>query len=161
MPGIAVTCDAEIAVVGASGSRVIPAASFFLGPLTTVLKPDELIVEIHLPAWPRGRHWGFEEFARRHGDFALAGIAVFYDGDESGRACNAHIGVIGACARPHRLAEAEAILNGRVLDANVVREVARAASAAVDPPEDLHANAAYRRALVATLLERALKRAAA
>src|SRR6202521_93915 len=73
MPGIAVTCDAEIAVVGTSGARVIPAADFFEGALTTALKPDEIIVEIRLPAWPKQRRWGFQEFARRRGDFAMAG----------------------------------------------------------------------------------------
>src|SRR5436305_12694900 len=59
LPGIAVTCDAEIAVVGKSGARVIPAADFFEGALTTALTSDEIIVEIRLPAWPAGRRWGF------------------------------------------------------------------------------------------------------
>src|SRR5438876_4852401 len=57
LPGIAVTCDAEIAVVGASGARTIPAAEFFTGPLTTVLRPDELITELRLPSWPADRRW--------------------------------------------------------------------------------------------------------
>ena len=76
MPGIAVACDATIAVVGAAGAREIAAADFFLGPLTTALAADEIITEIRLPAWPAGRRWAFEEFARRRGDFALAGIAA-------------------------------------------------------------------------------------
>src|SRR5207247_8129595 len=62
MPGIAVTCEAEIAVVGRSGSRVVPAADFFVAALTTVLEPDEIITEIRLPPWPAGRRWGFQEF---------------------------------------------------------------------------------------------------
>src|SRR6266702_7606943 len=82
MPGIAMTCDAEIAVVGQSGPRVIRAADFFQGALTTALTSDEIIVEIRLPAWPEGRRWGFQEFARRRGDFAMAAAAVFYDQDE-------------------------------------------------------------------------------
>src|SRR6266851_175002 len=65
MPGIAMTCDAEIAVVGKSGARVIQAADFFQGPLMTALTPDEIITEIRLPAWPAGRRWGCREFARR------------------------------------------------------------------------------------------------
>src|SRR5262249_12765366 len=73
MPGIALTCDAEIAVVGKSGAHVIQAADFFQGALTTALTPDEIIVEIRLPAWPAGRRWGFEEFARRRGARAAAG----------------------------------------------------------------------------------------
>src|SRR5262245_56203933 len=79
MPGIAVTCDAELTVVGKGGRRVIKAADFFLGALTTALKPDEILTEVRLPAWPSTRRFGFQEFARRRGDFAMAGIALFYD----------------------------------------------------------------------------------
>ena len=79
MPGIAVTCDAEIVVTGKAGARTIKAADFFLGALTTALEPDEIITEIRLPAWPAKRRWGFQEFARRRGDFAMAGVALFYD----------------------------------------------------------------------------------
>ena len=159
MPGIAVACDAQIVLAGSAGRRVVPAAEFFTGALSTVLADAELIVEIRLPRWPAGRRWAFEEFALRRGDFALAGIAAFYDEDPSGRATNAHIGVIGACTRPHRLAQAEAALNGKAVDAAAILSAAKAASAAVDPPSDLHASAAYRRSLVGTLLERALTRA--
>ena len=159
MPGVAVTCDAELTLAGSKGTRVVRAADFFLGPLSTVLADDELIVEVRLPAWPAGRRWGFEEFARRRGDFAVAGIAVFYDPDARGVACNTHVGVIGACHRPHRLAGAEAALNGRVADEQAILAAANVAAADVDPPTDLHASAAYRRALVGTLLERALMRA--
>ena len=76
MPGIAVTCDAEIRVLGAKGERVIPAGRFFTGALTTTLADDEIIVEARLPAWPAKRRWGFEELARRRGDFALAGTLL-------------------------------------------------------------------------------------
>jgi carbon-monoxide dehydrogenase medium subunit len=161
MPGIAVACDAEIAVAGKAGTRVIAADDFFIGALTTALTPDEVITEIRLPAWPAGRRWGFQEFARRRGDFAMAAAAVFYDIDAQGRATNAHVGVIGVGERPTRLADAEAVLNGAKVDAEVIAAAARATSAAVDPPEDIHASAAYRRALVGTMVERALARAAA
>ncbi|MBI2959778.1 MAG: FAD binding domain-containing protein [Betaproteobacteria bacterium] len=160
MPGVAVTCDAELALTGSKGTRVVRAADFFLGPLSTVLADDELIVEVRLPAWPPGRRWGFEEFALRRGDFALAGVAAYYDPDAEGIARNAHIGVIGACHRAHRLARAEAALNGRAADEQAILASAEVAAAEVDPPTDLHASAAYRRALVQTLLERALLRAA-
>jgi carbon-monoxide dehydrogenase medium subunit len=146
--------------VGAAGERVIAAADFFQGALSTSLKPDELLVEIRLPAWKPGRRWAFQEFARRRGDFALAGIALYYDLDSSGRARDAHIGVIGACTRPHRVPEAEAELNGRAVDADTIARAARALCAAVQPPEDLHASSEYRRALAGTLLERALASAA-
>ena len=73
MPGIAMACDAEIAVVGTAGARTIKSGDFFEGALTTALAPDEIIVEIRLPAWPAARRWGFQEFARRRGDFAIGG----------------------------------------------------------------------------------------
>jgi carbon-monoxide dehydrogenase medium subunit len=161
MPGIAVTCDAEITIVGKSGTRKQPAAKFLTGALSTTLAPDELITEIHLPPWPEGRRWGFEEFARRRGDFAMAGVAVFYDRDERGRAKDAHIGVIGASSYARRIPAAEAALNGHAVDEAAILAAAEAAAAGVDPSDDIHASAAYRRALVATLVERALKRAAA
>ena len=156
MPGIAVACDGELILVGPSGSRLVPAASFFLGPLTTVLAPDELITQVHLPPWPQTRRWGFQEFARRRGDFALAGVAAFYDLDSSGRATNTHIGVIGVSDRPKRLAAAEAILDGHVVDADAIAATAEIAAKVVDPPDDIHGTSRYRRALLATLVERAL-----
>ncbi len=161
MPGIAITCDAEIAVVGKAGARVIQAADFFQGALTTALTADEIIVEVRLPAWPPERRWGFEEFARRRGDFAMAAAAVFYDQNDNGTAREAHVGVVGVADRPLRLASVEAVLNGRTVDAAAIAEAEAAASAAVDPQDDIHASAAYRRALAGTMVERALKRAAA
>jgi aerobic carbon-monoxide dehydrogenase medium subunit len=156
LPGIAVTCDAEIHLKGKNGSRVVRAGDFFVGALSTVLADDELIVEARFPAWPPGRRWGFQELSPRRGDFAYAGVAAFYDLHE-GKAINAHIGVIGACHRPHRITQAEIELNGRAVDAASIRDAAAAAEKAVDPPADLHASAAYRRSLVGTLLERALR----
>jgi carbon-monoxide dehydrogenase medium subunit len=158
LPGIAVSCDAQIAIKGAHQSRIVPAKDFFTGALSTVLADDELVVELRLPAWPRGRRWAFEEFSRRRGDFALAGIAVFYDLGARDEVVDAHIGVIGACLRPHRVAPAEDVLNGRSLTREIIAKAARALEAALEPPSDLHAPAAYRRALAGTLLERALER---
>ena len=158
LPGVAVACDAQIVTQGAKGARTIAAADFFTGALSTVLADDELIVELRLPAWPRERRWAFEEFSRRRGDFALAAVAVFYDRESTGAARDAHIGVIGACLRPHRVPQAEALLNGRCLDADTVAVAVRAFEAALEPPSDLHASAAYRRSLAGTLLERALMR---
>jgi len=155
-----VTCEAEITLVGAAGARTICASEFFTGPLSTVRQPAEIITELHLPFWPMDRRWAFREFAQREGDFALAGIALFYDEDLGGRAHNAHVGVIGACRRPQRLTEVETLLNGRLLDNESIRQAAATAAQAVDPPDDLHAGAAYRRGLVATLVERGLRNAA-
>src|SRR5215470_2673400 len=143
MPGIAVSCDAEIAVVGAAGPRVIPVDDIFIAPLTTVLAADEIITEIRLPAWPPQRRWGFREFSRRRGDFAMAAAAVFYDVDNAGRAQNAHIGAIG------------------VGDLTVCERAGAAASAGVSPQTDIHASSAYRKSLIGTMVERALESAAA
>jgi carbon-monoxide dehydrogenase medium subunit len=156
MPGIAVTCDAEITVIGKAGARIIAAANFFLGTLTTALAPDEIITEIRLPPWPAARRFGFVEFARRHSDFALAGVAAFHDGD-NGKARNTHIGVIGVADRPLRLPDAEDAINGNALDEATIAAAVAAAHAAVDPPDDIHASGTYRRHLVGVLLERALR----
>ena len=157
MPGIAVACEAEIAVVGAAGPRVIAARDFFIAPLVTALAADEIIAEIRLPAWPAGRRWGFQEFSRRRGDFAMAAAAVFYDVDDAGLARNAHIGAIGVGDRPLRLAAAEAEVNGKAVDLTVSERAGVAASAAVNPPDDIHASGAYRRSLIGTMVERALQ----
>ena len=159
IPGIALACEAEIATVGTAGPRLIKAADFFIGPLMTLLEPDEIIVEIRFPAWPAQRRWGFQEFARRRGDFAMAAAAVWFDQDEGGRARNAHVGAIGVGDRPQRLPEAEAALNGCMIDDAVIAQAEAAACAAVDPQTDIQASAAYRRALLGTMVERALKSA--
>lgn len=158
LPGIAVTCDAEIVAIGSAGTRAIAAQDFFVGPMMTSLAHDELVTELRLPPWPPARRWAFEEFARQHGAFALAGIALYYD-LQGGVAANTHIGVIGASSKLQRIAEAEAALNGRVVDEAAILETAKAAAAAVDPADDIDAPAAYRRSLVETLTERALQRA--
>ena len=160
MPGIAITCDAEMTVVGKAGKRVIKAADFFLGALTTSLEPDEILVEVKLPAWPAGRRYGFQEFARRRGDFAMAGIALFYDTGADGKATNAHVGVIGVGDKQRRLGKTEAAINGSAVTEAVIAKAAEAASAEVEPQDDIHASAAYRRALTGTMVERALRSAA-
>ena len=160
MPGVAVTCEAQIAVTGKAGMRLIAAGEFFEGPLMTALKPDEIITEIRLPRWPAKRRFGFEEFSRRRGDFAMAAAAVFYD-EQSGTAANAHVGVIGVADRPLRLARVEALINGQKINDAVIAKAEAAAAAAVDPADDIHASGVYRKALVGVMVERALKRAAA
>jgi carbon-monoxide dehydrogenase medium subunit len=160
MPGICQTCDAIITAVGKGGSRTIKADDFFQGALTTALEPDEIVTEIHLPAWPAARRWDFQEFARRRGDFAMSGVALYYDLD-GGKAANAHIGVIGVGDRQKRLPKAEAALNGNAVNEALAVKVGEAASSDVEPQDDIHASAAYRRSLTGTLTERALLAAAA
>src|SRR3954453_6200284 len=108
LPGVALTCDATINVVGSRGARTIAAADFFTGPLTTALNSDEVILGMHLPAWRAQRRWAFKEFARRKGDFALAGVALFYDMDAQGKTTTPHIGAIGVSGTPVRLKASEA-----------------------------------------------------
>jgi aerobic carbon-monoxide dehydrogenase medium subunit len=160
LPGIVLTCDAEIAVVGKSGTRVIAAKDFFRGPLMTALEVDEIITEIHFPAWPAGRRFGFCEFARRRGDFALAAAALFYDQDSEGRVRNTHAGAIGVAEVPVRLTGVETVLNGNKIDDATIAKAEAAASGAVDPADDIHASGAYRKALIGVMVERALRSAA-
>jgi carbon-monoxide dehydrogenase medium subunit len=161
LPGIAVTCEATIAVVGKAGARVIKAADFFQGPLMTALKADEIITEMRLPPWRVRRRFGFAEFARRRGDFALAAAALFYDEDGDGKADNVHVGAVGVADRPLRLAAVEQVLNGNSIDEATIAAAEAAASAAIDPPDDIHAGGAYRKVLIGVMVERALRSAAA
>jgi aerobic carbon-monoxide dehydrogenase medium subunit len=160
LPGIAVTCEGEITLFCTAGARTVRACDFFTGPLSTLRRPDEIITELHLPKWPSGRRWAFRKYARRDGDFALAGMLLFYDEDRQGTLSNVHVGVIGACPRPHRLTRVETLLNGQAIDDGLIRQAAETAAEEVDPPDDLHGDAAYRRGLVATLIERGLRAAA-
>ena len=157
--GIAVTCDATIHVGGMDGKRSIPASSLFTGPLETSLKDGEIITAVEFPRLSKGRRWAFEEFARRRGDFALAGIAIHFE-HSSNKVLDAHIGVIGANDRPIRLTDAEAALNGHALDTATIASTVAAARAQVQPHSDIHGSAEYRRSLVGTLLERSLVKTA-
>jgi carbon-monoxide dehydrogenase medium subunit len=160
MPGIALTCEAKLTIVGASGTRIEDVADFFVGPLQTTLEPDEILTEIHLPAWNAERKWAFLEFARRKGDFAMAGVALFYDLDGKQRIVGAHVGAIGIADRPIRLTEVESLLNGNPLTESLIAAASAKARQTVDPPSDIHAPSAYRAALVSTLLARGLKKTA-
>jgi carbon-monoxide dehydrogenase medium subunit len=159
LPGLVMTCEAEIAVVGHAGARVIAAKDFFRGPLMTALEPDEIITEIRFPPWPSARRFGFCEFARRRGDFALAAAALFYDPDSEGRARNAHVGAIGVADVPLRLTAVENVLNGCEIGDATVAQAETAASRSVDPADDIHATGAYRKTLIGVMVERALRSA--
>jgi carbon-monoxide dehydrogenase medium subunit len=160
LPGIALACDAIITVIGSRGARTIAAADFFNGPLTTALNLDDVIVSVRLPIWKAQRCWAFKEFARRKGDFALAGVALFYDTDAQGKAIHPRIGAIGVSSTPVRLKPSEAALAGCQVDAETIARVASLAANDLEIYDDIHAPADYRRALLKTLVERALRRAA-
>ena len=160
LPAVVVTCEAQITVLGKAGERVIAAADFFRGPLMTALKTDEIITEIRFPAWPARRRFGFVEFTRRRGDFALAGAALFYDEDGK-KLRNAHVGAFGVADRPLQLAAVEKVLNGNAIDDALIAKAKAAASASVDPADDIHASGAYRKTLIGVMVERALHAAMA
>jgi carbon-monoxide dehydrogenase medium subunit len=156
LPGIVVICEADVVVRGSAQSRVIAAGDFFRGALTTALQPDEIVTEIRFPAWPRQRRYGFREFARRRGDFALAAAAVTFEQAEQ-KFRNVRIGAIGVADRAIRLAAAERVLEGREVTDVAIAESAAAASAATDPADDIHASGAYRKTLIGVMVERALR----
>lgn len=157
-PAIAVACGARFGIYSARGTRTAEADEFFLGPLTTVLQPDEILTDVRFPVWPAGRRWGFEEFSLRPGDFALAGVAALIDGVGASVSCR--LVCFGVGEKPSRMPRAEATLAAGPLTGEVI---ARAASEAMDEVEaqtDIHASADYRRALVEVLVERTVRRAA-
>lgn len=155
-PTLVVTCGAEVVVAGQDGERIIPAADFVMGPMTTALAADEIIVQIRFPAWPQARRWGFEEFARRRGDFAMAAAAVFYDLDGDQRALDPHVGIIGDADGARRLTDVEDLLAGQRITRSLLTEARALAERSTTPSEDIHAPAPYRRALIGTMVERAL-----
>jgi len=156
-PAVAVSCEAEISTVSATGSRVIAASDFFVAPLFTVLEPDEIITEVSFPKWSPGRRFGFQEFSRRRGDFAIAGAIVHYDMDASGRMADVHVGAFGLGNTPIRLEEAEALLNGQAPSVDHFEQIVAAAMKDVEIQDDIHADAEYRRSLLQTMLMRALQ----
>jgi carbon-monoxide dehydrogenase medium subunit len=157
MPGLSVTCECTLTIVGSNGERQVPASEFYTGALETVLEPDEILTQVRFPHWPPGRKWGFEEFSHRKGDFAIAGVAVFYDLSSVGVIENAHVGVIGAASTPIRLAPVEGRLNGSALSEELIAEMVELGAASVDPQDDAQISSDYRRSLVGTLLGRVLR----
>ncbi len=157
---VAATLEAEIVAESRAGQRLIPASEFFVASLATALKPDEVLTEVRLPLLGETARFGFEEFSRRVGDFALAmTLAVLWL--EKGRIEKARIGIGGAANRALRVPDAEEALRGRTPSPELLRQAADIAAAAVNPVEDIHASAAYRRDLVRALTRRALERALA
>jgi len=156
----AVTLGADIVALSARGPRVIAADDYFEGMMMTTLAEDELLREVRLPLLPKDARFGFYEFSRRAGDYAIAMALATYR-LKDGVIVEPRVGVGGAEGRPRRIAEAEAALAGRTPGAEVFRAAGEAAAAAVDPLEDVHADAEFRRDLVRAVTRRALERAAA
>jgi aerobic carbon-monoxide dehydrogenase medium subunit len=152
--------DGEVLAKNARGERVIAARDFFKGIMTTALRDDELLVEARLPMLAAGTRCGFYEFNRRAGDFALAAALATYR-VEGGKIVEPRVAIGGVEPNPRRIAEAERALEGAEPGDKAFRAAAAAATAAVDPLEDIVNSAEFRRDLVLAVTRRALERAAA
>jgi len=156
----AVTLGAEIVAASRRSRRLIAADDFFAGLMATALAEDELLLEARLPLLAPDTRCGFYEFSRRAGDYALAMALVAFR-LEDGVIAEPRIGIGGAEAQPRRIAAAEAVLAGRKPDDESFRAAAEAAADAVEPMEDIHADAEFRLDLVRAVTRRALERAQA
>jgi CO/xanthine dehydrogenase FAD-binding subunit len=158
-PLVAVVLNAQFVLRSQSGIRTVAARDFFLAPLTTAIKPDELLCEIRFPLVSDPAAWGFQEFCRRPGDFAIAAVACQLTLDGNRACAAASLAVGGAHATPLLVAEAERVLQGSRGEEAAFRQVSEVAAAAVEPPADVHGSSEYRRRLVKVLTVRALKEA--
>jgi CO/xanthine dehydrogenase FAD-binding subunit len=159
-PMLALLLDARIATVSPRGTRAIAAKDFFLGALTTALDPAEIVTEVELPALVPGMGWGFEELARRQGDFAIAAVCVLVA--MSGKRCTeARIALVGGGETARRAAAGEALLRDQPVAPETIAAAARAVRDMATPSTDLHASADYRRHVLEVLTRRALKAASA
>jgi carbon-monoxide dehydrogenase medium subunit len=156
LPAVALALDAELVAASSSGERTIAARDFFAGFLTTSLAPEELLVEVRLPGLAAGHGVAFIELARRHGDFALVGVAAALALDGGGKIADARLAFIGVGGTPMRAREAEAVLRGEAPGDGVFAEAAECAKTEIDPSDDTHASAAYRRRIAGVLTQRAL-----
>ena len=152
----AATLDATLVAKSTRGERLIAAADFFEGIMSTALKEDELLAEVRLPLLAPDAKFGFYEFSRRAGDFAMASSLVTYR-LEAGKITGAHVGVGGAEPAPRRIPEAEAALNGKAPADEAFRAAAETAATAIDAMEDHQTTAEYRRDLVRAVVRRALE----
>ncbi len=156
LPAMMCLLDATLRVAGPAGTREISVHDFFTGALETALGDDEILLGIDLPSLPPGTAWGFEEFSRRAGDFALAGVAVLVEPTGAVR-----LALLGVDETPVRARAAEAELARGALSDAAVGQAVEALRAEISPLDDLHAGADYRRHLAGVLTTRALAAARA
>ena len=159
LPAVMLALDAGMTAQGPQGQRIIAAGDFFAGTMETSLAPDELLTEIAVPALPEGTGWGFQEAARRQGDFALVAVAILLRPTGSGQ-IDARVVVTGTGDGPVRMRSAEAVLAERDADGNACEAAGNAAAEACDAADDPHAPAWYRQKLVSALTRRACREAA-
>ena len=153
---VAATLDATMIAKSARGERALKPSDYFEGLMSTALTEDELLAEVRLPLLPADAKFGFNEFSRRAGDFAMSASLVTYT-VKNGKIADAHVGVGGAEPSPRRIPEAEAALNGQPPADTAFRAAAEAAASAIDPLEDHQTTGEYRRDLVRAVVRRALE----
>jgi CO/xanthine dehydrogenase FAD-binding subunit len=153
---VAVVLGAELRIISASESRTVPAAEFFVSYLTTALAPNELLIEARFPVARPRTGYAFVEFTRRHGDFALVGVAAVVEQDDAQRCSDVRLAFTGIGPVPLLFTDESGRLRGELLTARAMNAFAGAAAAELKPESDLHASAEYRRELAAVLAERAL-----
>jgi carbon-monoxide dehydrogenase medium subunit len=156
LPALAVALDAQLRAQRAGGDRLIPAAEFFQALFTTALEPEEILVEVVIPPLPARTGTAFEEVARRHGDYALAGAAAVVTLDEAGAVAASRLVFLSIGDVPVEATSVTAALQGQAPTAAAIAEAARAVDAGIEPNADIHATAAYRRHLAQVLARRTL-----
>jgi aerobic carbon-monoxide dehydrogenase medium subunit len=152
---VSATLGAQLMLKSVRGQRLVPIDEFLQGIMTTALREDELLVEVRLPLPAPGTKFGFYEFSRRAGDFAMAAALVTYRLVD-GRIADPHVGIGGAENYARRIAEAEAVLTGNTPSAELFAEAGKTAALAIEPIEDIQTTAEYRRDLVRAVTRRAL-----
>lgn len=157
-PAVVLALECELVAQSVRGERQIKAADFFEDVLTTALAPDELLTEVIVPKAPSGSGSAFVEIARRHGDFALAGVAAQIT-FSTGTPTDVRLAVCGAGTTATRLTVAEEIILQNGVGAEAIKAASDAAAQAVDPMSDLHASAEYRRRLVGVMTGKAIEKA--
>jgi carbon-monoxide dehydrogenase medium subunit len=159
LPAVARALDAEFVVRSQSGERVVPAAEWFEGYFTTSRRPDELLAAVRFPTAGPGTGTSFEEVVRRHGDFAIVGLATSLTLSD-GAISDARLAFAGVSDKPVRASAAEDLLVGERPSAELFEEAARRATADVDPPADLNGSSEYRKTVAAAVVRRGLRAAA-
>ena len=158
LPAVARALDAELVVRSRLGDRVVPAADWFAGYLTTARRGDEILVEVRFPRAGPGTGVAFQEVARRHGDFAVVGLAVSVT-IADGVLTDARLAFSGVADVPVRATYAERHLVGERPSPELFEEAARLATADIEPPADLHGSSEYRKKIAAALVRRGLRAA--
>ncbi len=159
LPAVMVALDAELTLTRRDGARRIGAEDFFVGLFTTTLEPTELLTQVTIPRMPPRSGWAFQEMSRRHGDYALAGVATTLALDERGVCQEARIVLLGLGTQPVHARDAAALLLGSRPTLQAIKAAAHAVDAEIDPATDIHASAQFRRHLARVLTQRALETA--